>query len=485
MIMKRSPFSRIAKFSALLLCSVLLLTLLTGCAKQNILTAAINPLTIPIYINPVQVQQDTGGTALPCYYDASSGIYYYVCEDLNKASSTEYDYTLRAFYYQNSVLRTRTLATRTVIYTLSGQVYTICRDNAGNTLSEADYSNYADRYFSNLTKVMRSLDGSSVTTSPASPVSTPVPTPASTPIPTPAPTAPPSGNYSGPAPMITKNPTSESLSIGGTTWFIAHAQNANRLIWQGVSPDGLVYTTAEVLALHPGLRLETQANDTLAVKNVPASLNGWGFQARFEGTGGVAVSTPAYIYVGDFVAAYQSVLSSYRAAYQYGGHTAQYAASYGLSQMITHSTHVGYAFKDLNKDGTPELFIAGLNTDNQARNVVYDVYTLIGGVPSRLAVSSEGNLFYLCTDNALLNSGSVGSGYSHYFIYRFSNNRLDSLEGYMSCFTGSESDGYYYQKGNYSPTPRAGDVQLSESSFRYRVQERENTVFQLLYTQIA
>ena len=57
--------------------------------------------------------------------------------------------------------------------------------------------------------------------------------------------------------------------------------------------------------------------------------------------------------------------------------------------MITHSTHVGYAFKDLNKDGTPELFIAGLNTDNQARNVVYDVYTLIGGVPSRLAVSSE------------------------------------------------------------------------------------------------
>ena len=165
--------------------------------------------------------------------------------------------------------------------------------------------------------------------------------------------------------MITKNPTSESLSIGGTTWFIAHAQNANRLVWQGVSPSGLVYTTSEMLTLHPGLRLETQANDTLAVKNVPASLNGWGFQARFEGTGGVAVSTAAYIYVGDFVAAYQSVLSAYRSAYQVGGHTAQYAASYGLSQMITHSSHIGYAFKDLDIE---DLHVDKLNNFG----IVYD-----------------------------------------------------------------------------------------------------------------
>ena len=483
--MKRAPLSRIVRLAVLFLCTLLMLTSLTGCAKQNLLAAAITPLTIPVYINPTPVPQGTGSSALPCYYDAYSGTYYYVCEDLNKASSTEYDYTLRAFYYQNGVLRNRTLATRTVIYTLSGQVYTICRDNAGNTLSESDYLNYADRYFSNFTKVMYSPDGSSLTPSPAAPVPTPVPTPASTPIPTPVPTAPLSGNYSGPAPVITKNPTSESLSIGGTTWFIAHAQNANRLTWQGVSPDGLVYSAAELLALHPGLRLENQANDTLAVKNVPASLNGWGFQARFEGTGGIAVSTPAYIYVGDFVASYQSILSAYKAAYQYGGHTAQYAASYGLSQMISHSSHVGYAFKDLDKDGTPELFIAGIGADSAAQSMVYDVYTLTGGVPARLAVSSEGNRFYLCTDNALFNSGSIDSNHSHYFIYRFSSNRLDSLEGYMSCFTGSANDGYYYQRGTYSPYPREGDVQLSESSFRYRVQEREKTVFQLLYTQIA
>ena len=55
----------------------------------------------------------------------------------------------------------------------------------------------------------------------------------------------------------------------------------------------------------------------------------------------------------------------------------------------------------------------------------------------------------------------------------------------MSCFTGSDRDGYYYQSGAYSPDPRDGDVQLSQNTFNNRVHERENTVFQLLLTQIA
>ena len=243
-------------------------------------------------------------------------------------------------------------------------------------------------------------------------------------------------------------------------------------------------TAAEALKIHPGLVLENQANDTLAVKNVPASLSGWGFQARFEGLGGVTVSAAAYIYVGDFVGAYQSVLSAYRAAYQVGGHSAQYAAANNLSTMITHSPHVGYALKDLDKDGTPELFIAGIN-DDMTRPTMYDVYTLLNGTPSRLAVSAEQNRFYLCTDNSLYNSGSTGSGRAHHFVFRFGNNRLSSLEGYMSCFTGGAKDGYYYQRGAYSPDPKDGDMKLPESEFNSRVRERENTVFQLLLTQIA
>ena len=483
--MEGTYLSRSAKITALLLCTVLLACLLTGCTvpvtERNLIAAALGPTAASFFTNSAQVQTDTAGAALPCYYDTASGTSYYVCEDLNKVSATEYGYTLRAFYFQNGVLRNRTLATRTVLYNASGQTFTSCRDYAGNAITDADYENYADRYFSSCSKVSFSLDsGTAAANQPlvVTPTPAPIPTPAPTPTPEPA-------SYYGPAPVITKNPTSESLAIGGTTWFISHAQNANRLTWQAVSPAGLVYTTAEALSLHPGLVLENQANDTLAVRNVPASLNGWGFQARFEGTGGVAVSSAAYIYVGDYVGAYQSVLSAYRAAYQVGGHTAQYAVNSGLSPMIAHSSHVGYAFKDLDKDGTPELFIAGLNTDDAARSVMYDVYTLSGGVPARIAVSSDQEKFYLCTDNALFCEGSRGAGLAHAFIYRFSNNSLRAVEGYMSTFTGSSRDGYYYQSGSYSPEPRDGDVPVSQSTFSSRVYERENTVFQLLLTQIA
>ena len=262
-----------------------------------------------------------------------------------------------------------------------------------------------------------------------------------------------------------------------------HADQATGLA--AVSPDGLVYTLSEALSLHPGLSLETEANDTLAVRNVPFALNGWGFRARFEGPGGVALSSVAYIFVADYVTAYQNILNAYRAAYQAGGHTAQYAVSNNLSMMIAHSSHVGYAFKDLDKDGTPELFIAGLNTDNIAQSVVYDIFALVNGTPQRIAISTENDRYYLCTDNMILNSGNEGAAHTYSIVYRYGNDRITPVESYISYMTGSPKDGYYYQAGAYSPEPRNGDTQLSENTFRAQVREREAKVFQLIYTQIA
>ena len=488
--MKRFSRPHALRLCTLLLCAVLLAGLLSGCAfpltPKMMLSAMIGPTAASVYSAPAgspRILSDSGGDTLPCYYDSSSGIYYYVCEDLQKASPTESVYTLRAFYSRSGEIRTRTLATRTVFTSVTGQSYTVYRDISGNGITESDYAGYADRYFSNCTLVTVSPDGGSVTpvqpapTAPVVTVVTPIPTPAPTPAPTPT-------NYSGPAPVVTKNPTNESLSVGGTTWFIAHAVNATRLTWQAVSPDGLVYTLAEALSIHPGLSLENEANDTLAVRNVPFSLNGWGFRARFEGPGGVALSSVAYIFVADYVTAYQGILNAYRAAYQVGGHTAQYASDHGLSVMIAHSSHVGYAFKDLDKDGTPELLIAGLSTDNTARSLVYEIYALVNGTPRRMAVSTKNDRYYLCTDNTILNSGSEGPA-SYSIVYRYGNDRISPLDSYISYTAGSPKDGFYYQSGSYSPEPRPGDTPLSESVFRAAVREREAKVFQLLYTQIT
>ena len=68
---------------------------------------------------------------------------------------------------------------------------------------------------------------------------------------------------------------------------------------------------------------------------------------------------------------------------------------------------------------------------------------------------------------------------------RFANDSIAPVESYISCTAGSPKDGYYYQVGAYSPEPRPGDTQLTESMFRARVREREAKVFQLIYTQIA
>ena len=134
--MKRSSLSRAARCLALLLCIVLTVCLLTGCTVpavgRNLISMALGPTATAISLSPnsasAQLQTDTAGAALPCYYDAASGVYYYVCEDLNRVSATEYAYTLRTIYFRNGALRTRTLATRTVLFNASGQSFTSCRD---------------------------------------------------------------------------------------------------------------------------------------------------------------------------------------------------------------------------------------------------------------------------------------------------------------------------------------------------------------------
>lgn len=152
----------------LLLCLALLAGLLSGCAlpasPQGLaLSAMAAPLAaavFPLSSGLPQVQADAGSGTLPCYYDSASGVCYYVCEDLCKASPTEYTYTLRAFSVRDGKIHTQTLATRTVFYSVSGQPYTSYRDFSGNPMTESDYIGYADRYFSQCTSVLLSPDGS-------------------------------------------------------------------------------------------------------------------------------------------------------------------------------------------------------------------------------------------------------------------------------------------------------------------------------------
>ena len=80
----------------LLLCLALLAGLLSGCAlpasPQGLaLSAMAAPLAaavFPLSSGLPQAQADAGNGTLPCYFDSASGVCYYVCEDLCKASPT-------------------------------------------------------------------------------------------------------------------------------------------------------------------------------------------------------------------------------------------------------------------------------------------------------------------------------------------------------------------------------------------------------------
>ena len=82
-----------------------------------------------------------------------------------------------------------TLATKSVTYRANGQAGTVCRDWAGNPISEADYNAYPDRYYAALAKSTLSLTWQQGAYYPVvAPTATPIPTPMPTPGPSPTPT---------------------------------------------------------------------------------------------------------------------------------------------------------------------------------------------------------------------------------------------------------------------------------------------------------
>ena len=269
------------------------------------------------------------------------------------------------------------------------------------------------------------------------PEPTPVPTPEPTPVPTPEPTPVPTPEPTpaGPAVVITKNPTSESLSIGGKTWFIAHAENAVSLTWEMVSPDGTVYSVNDAMNANPGLLLEVLEGDTIAVSNVPQSVNGWGVQARFDGVGNSATTSPAYIYVGDFVIAYSSVINLYKTAYETGNRNGQYASDNGLSEYISYYDTCGYALKDLDKNGIPELIIGSRSTDYTPAPIMA-IYTLENNAPKLLCCTWARVRFYLQTNNNIFFEGSSGAAYSYIETYQVNGSSLKLIDGYATGYPG-------------------------------------------------
>ena len=154
------------------------------------------------------------------------------------------------------------------------------------------------------------VDGSVVTPSdtattpvqPSVPEATPTPTPS--PTPTPAPTATPTPTPS--LPVVTKDPTDETVDAGGDCWFIANYSNAKYAVWHFVSPDGKTdyrYNDPAVATAFPGLKIENGDQSNLHLSSIPTQMNGWGSYCEYSNDTGSVRTNYAVVHVNGAPAA--------------------------------------------------------------------------------------------------------------------------------------------------------------------------------------
>ena len=287
---------------------------------------------------------------------------------------------------------------------------------------------------------------------PATTAASVTPTVAETfPTPTTAPTAPV-------AIVITKHPSSETVSPGARTWFIAKAENATQITWEFFSPDGTMYSLQQTMSAHPGLILEVLPEDTLGLRQIPASFSGWSARARYDGPGGTAATNQATITVRD---PYGEIIEKYRTVHRTGTGNIEK----GISELVNSYDFVGYFKQDLDSNGVQELILASDDYNSNYPYIIYEIYTLQNGSAVCVTKSKARERYFMLVDGTFLMEGSNGAMSSSCITYTFSGASLTVQEQVWSSEQPhdlADSAPYYYYCGNiyHEQIPLAYDIAM-------------------------
>ena len=218
----------------------------------------------------LQIQEE-----LPCYFDASSGLYYYINEHrFNISGYMHHSVSIEALCLHNGFMERIGLSYKQVDYENYGaanEVLTLLlKDGDGNIISEDEYNTLVERRFAGMEKstlplIWKKSNG-------------PIP------VPTPDPFA-----ATANLPRITKNPTDETVPINGKCQFVTRYENADLAEWHFISPDGyrdLTYADAE--KEFPTLQIINGYAKDMTLDSIPAALNGWRVYCRFSNNAGSA-----------------------------------------------------------------------------------------------------------------------------------------------------------------------------------------------------
>ena len=101
---------------------------------------------------------------------------------------------------------------------------------------------------------------------------------------------------------ITKNPTDEVRSAGGTAWFVSGAYSYNSLTWKFMDPNGNFLSVQDFLTRFPYAAVDGEHNTTLTVRNLSTDMNGYGVICSFYNDNGPTDTTMAFLYVSAYTA---------------------------------------------------------------------------------------------------------------------------------------------------------------------------------------
>lgn len=121
-------------------------------------------------------------------------------------------------------------------------------------------------------------------------------------------------------------------------------------------------------------------------------------------------------------------------------------ATIGFSSQESLS-NIGYSIKDINGDNVPELLIACMEDENNAKYIL-ELYTIKNGKPVHLIEGSARNSFSLLSDGKVFNLGSNGAGSYSFGVFGFNDSNDFVCEEVYFCDTDYNTDitSYYYNK---------------------------------------
>ena len=96
---------------------------------------------------------------------------------------------------------------------------------------------------------------------------------------------------------ITKNPTDEVRSAGGTAWFVSGALNYSSAEWKFMDPYGTLLNAREFRNRFPYATVTGENGTNLTIRNLAAEMNGYGVVCTFYNGYGATDTKMAFLYV--------------------------------------------------------------------------------------------------------------------------------------------------------------------------------------------